>query len=76
MSFELEAEEQTGEQEFFKFLFLSAMLNIPQWMLDCVQDLNHYELYMKAKYDNQLHFHQFAEFLDQEILGHLYKRDN
>ena len=44
-------EECTGEQEFFKFLFLSAMLNIPQWMLDCVTDLNHIELYEKAKYD-------------------------
>ena len=38
-------EECTGEQEFFKFLFLSAMLNIPQWMLDSVTDLNYFELY-------------------------------
>ena len=29
MSFDAEPGEQTGEQEFFKFLFLSAMLNIP-----------------------------------------------
>ena len=64
---QLDVSEWKGEQEFFKLLFLSAMLNTPHFMLDSVTNLCPFKLYERAKYIEKLQFNQFAEWIDKEI---------
>ena len=56
-----------GELEFFKLLFLSAMLNIPSFMLNNLKKLNPEQLFCHAILVEDLKFHQFAEWIDKEI---------
>ena len=56
-----------GELEFFKLLFLAAMLNIPQFMLNHLQRLNPEKLFCRAILVEELKFHQFAEWIEKEI---------
>ena len=65
-----------GELEFFKLLFLAAMLNIPQFMLNYLQKLNPQDLFCRAIFVEKLKFHQFAEWIDMEIKKQLYSRDS
>lgn len=64
-----------GELEFFKLLFLSAMLNVPSFMLNYLQKLNPEQLFCKALLVENLKFHQFSEWIDMEIKKQLYRRD-
>ena len=65
-----------GELEFFKLLFLAAMLNVPSFMLNYLQNLNPDQLFCRAILVEDLKFHQFAEWIEMEIKKRLYNRDS
>ena len=64
-----------GELEFFKLVFLSAMLNVPSFMLNYLHRMNPEQLFCRAILVENLQFHQFSEWIDMEIKKQLYRRD-
>jgi hypothetical protein len=65
-----------GEKQFFKLLVLSQVLNMPDFMTECLLSVSPDQMFRQAKLADGLEFHQFHEWIESHMKRVLYNVDN